>query len=182
MAVLGAAFFMPASATAHEDTPDTRAIRGILTSHHSPLPWWTIDAFKKAHPDFDIAGYLTVVQCESGMGTTGGSARYCNPGNIKYRAGTKEIWHTLASGKWYCKGQGWYNVYPDMYTGQRAVIRLLYDSPHGYNALLAAHDWEGFSRMYFGGPAIAGYYTYLGNLRKVHDRLVAEAAMWGATW
>lgn len=158
---------------------DHTAIRGILSEHRSPLPPWTIEAFADLHPEFSIAGYLTVMQCESGMGTTGGSAKYNNPGNIKFVEGGKDVWHTLASGIWYCKGQGWYNCYPDMYTGQRAAIRLLYDSKHGYNALLAAHDWEGFGRIYYGAHVPA---QYLRNLKAAHNRIVREAAAYGATW
>jgi hypothetical protein len=138
---------MPTNALAYEDTADTQAIRGILLAHRSPLPWWTVAAFKNQHPDFDVAGYLAVMQSESGMGTTGGSARYNNPGNIKFcgwRApGDPKVWLLWQCGSWYCKGQGWYGVYSSMYWGQRAAIRLIYDT--GYNAQLAAHDWEGFS-------------------------------------
>ena len=160
---------------------DQLAIEGILAKHKSPLPSWTIVAFAQNHPDFDIAGYLTVVWCESSLGTTGGSFKHNNPGNIKYMEGSDKIWHTLATGKWYCKGQGWYNEYPDMYTGQRAVIRLLYDGKSGYNRLLADHEWTRFGRTYY-GAGVPGLNQYLKNLKSAHARIVKEAATYGAQW
>jgi len=169
-----------AQAASYEGTPDTLAIQGILKAHHSPLPWWTIAAFAEAHPDFDIAGYLTIMWCESSLGTTGGSHTYNNPGNIKHRAGGKEIWHTLAGGnKWWCAGQGWYNVYPDVYTGQRAGIRLIYE--WGYNAALAAHDWDGFAARYYGAN-VPGLAKYTAGLEAAHRLIVREAAKYGTAW
>jgi hypothetical protein len=172
---------MPAPEPQPEVNYDQLAVEGILQNHKSPLPPWTIVAFAQNHPDFDIAGYLTVVWCESSLGTTGGSFRHNNPGNIKYMKGSDKIWHTLATGKWYCKGQGWYNEYPDMYTGQRAVIRLLYEAKGKYNALLAAHEWTRFANAYFGAN-VAGKAQYIRNLKSAHARIVKEAATYGAVW
>ena len=162
-------------------TPDAIAVQKFLKNHKSPLPWWTIAAFKEAHPDFDIAGYLTVIWCESSLGTTGGSARYNNPGNIKYMQGSDKFWHKLAVGKWLCPGQGWYNRYLDIYTGQRAAIRLIYDSKYHYNTLLAAHDWEGFAAIYY-GEKVAGLAQYTANLEAAHALIVREAARYGVSW
>lgn len=161
--------------------PDKLAVEGILSKYRSPLPEWTILAFKQSHPDFDIAGYLTVMFCESSLGTTGGSRKYNNPGNIKYVKGSDKIWQTLASGTWWCPGQGRYNRYPDMYTGQRAAIRLIYDSKYGYNAKLAAHDWVGFGAIYY-GQNVPGLAKYVSNLKAAHKLLVKEAAKYGAVW
>ena len=163
------------------ENPDKLAVEGILSRYKSPLPPWTIIAFKGQHPDFDIAGYLTVMMCESSLGTTGGSAKYNNPGNIKYMKGSDKIWHTLATGKWFCKGQGWYNTYASMYYGQRAAIRLIYDAKAGYNAKLAAHQWSAFGRTYFGAN-VPGLQQYLRNLQRVHASIVKQAAAYGAQW
>ena len=182
-AVLVAAFFMPANARAYVDSPDTVAIQGILQEHHSPLPWWTVAAFKASHSDFDVAGYLAVMEAESSMGRTGGSARYCNPGNIKFcgwRApDDPKVWLRWQCGSWYCKGQGYYGRYPTMYWGQRAAIRLIYDA--GYNRQLAAHDWDGFSKRYY-GTNVKGRSSYIADLRAAHNRIVQEARAYGVAW
>ena len=164
---------------------DKVAVEGILSKYRSPLPPWTILAFKESHPDFDIAGYLTVMWCESSLGTTGGSFKYNNPGNIKwggYRApDDPKVWLRWMNGKWYCKGQGWYGTYPSMYWGQRAAIRLIYDSAHEYNTMLADHEWDAFAAVY-DGSKVPGIAKYTANLEAAHALLVREAAKYGASW
>lgn len=156
---------------------DRAAVEGILAKYRSPLPPETIIAFAEAHPDFDIAGYLAVVWCESSLGKTGGSFRYNNPGNIK-PSRPENLWQQLASGRWYCRGQGWYNRYASMYLGQRAVIRLLYD--RSYNTWLRTHQWERFARLYYG--AAPGRSIYIRNLRAAHGLIVRLAKGYGASW
>lgn len=164
-----------------ELTPDQMAIRAILAQYHSPLPCWTIEAFAQSHADFDIAGYLAVMMCESTLGTKGGSARNNNPGNLKFggwRApDDPKVWLRWMNGYWYSPGQGIYGSYPSMYWGQRSSIRLIYDT--GYNAQLAAHDWWGFANRYYGAGVTSVYVT---NLQAAHDRFVRAAAKYGAVW
>jgi hypothetical protein len=166
-----------------ELTADQQAIRAILSQYRSPLPPWTIEAFAGNHPDFDIAGYLAVMMCESSLGTTGGSFRYNNPGNIKFggwrAADDPKVWLRWMNGSWHCRGQGVYGTFPSMYWGQRAAIRLIYET--GYNARLAAHDWWGFANRYY-GRTVAGISGYVANLRAAHNRLVKTAALYGAAW
>lgn len=172
------------SAQATITDQDRAAIRGILTQYRSPLPAYTIEAFADAHEDFDIAGYLTVMWCESSLGTTGGSRRYNNPGNLKFSR-APGIWYELMSGRWYCRGQGYYGKYPSMYAGQRAAIRILYDanSPWGHSLmpLLVGHQWDSFSRHYF-GTGVSGRWAYVRNLRAAHALIVRLAAGYGARW
>jgi hypothetical protein len=181
LTILGGLMTTEAQADILKPNPDTLAIQGILAKYKSPLPWWTISAFHTAHPDFDLSGYFTVMSAESSLGTTGGSHTYNNPGNLRPAKGSTKIWQTLATGQWFCPGQGWYNVYPDMYTGQRAAIRLIYDSDHHYNALLAAHKWEAMASIYY-GAGVAGLAGYIKSLKAVHARIVKEAAKYGASW
>lgn len=178
-ALLGGLFVAPAQALTDADRA---AVRGILAEYRSPLPPWTIEAFAESHPDFDLAGYLAVMFCESRLGTIGGSARYNNPGNIKFCGwmdpADLRVWLRWQNGAWYSPEQGWYGTYPSMYWGQRAAIRLIYDA--GYNAQLAAHDWRGFARRYYGsGP---GLEQYIRNLRAAHALMVRKAAAYGAGW
>ena len=185
-AVAITAVFIPglfaAPALAWTET-DTTALRSILSEHRSPLPPWTIEAFAALHEDFDVAGYLAVMWAESSLGTTGGSARHNNPGNIKFggwRApDDPKVWLRWMSGSWYCRGQGTYGTYLSMYWGQRAAIRLIYDT--GYNAQLAAHDWWGFANRYF-GRNVPGISRYVANLRAAHGIIVRKAAAHGAVW
>lgn len=163
------------------DTPNTVAIQRFLAKHHSPMPWWTIAAFAHGHPDFSIPGFLSVMWCESSLGTTGGSARYNNPGNIKYLRGSVAIWQTLATDTWFCPGQGVYNVYPDMRTGTRAAIRLIYEGKSGYNAKLAAKDFERFASIYY-GQNVPGLAKYVDCLERAHALIVREAAHYGVQW
>lgn len=153
--------------------PDKLAVEGILSKYRSPLPEWTILAFKQSHEDFDIAGYLTVMWCESSLGTNCGIATN-NPGGIKGGpVGT--VWRDLRVGV----GKRGFNLYANMYDGQRAAIRLIYDK--GYNAQLAAHDWTGFGNRYY-GKGVPGLARYIRNLKAAHKILVAEAAKYGAIW
>lgn len=162
---------------------DELAVKGILADHGSPLPWWTICAFAESHPDFSIAAYLAVMWCESSLGTTGGSARYNNPGNIKWGGwmdpDDSRVWYRWMNGSWYCPGQGTYGTYPSMYWGQRAAIRLIYDA--GYNADLAAEDWWGFSNRYY-GAGVPGISRYVANLEAAHKLIVKEAREYGTLW
>lgn len=153
-------------------TADTAAIRGILAEGRSPLPWWTISAFAASHPDFDIAGYLAVVWAESSLGR--GCDYKCNPGSIK-GGSVGRIWRDLRIGV----SPAGYNVYCNMYEGQRAAIRLIYDA--GYNAHLAAHDWWGFANRYY-GRYVPGINGYVANLKAAHARVVKMAAAYGAVW
>ncbi|NLX20690.1 MAG: hypothetical protein GXY55_03325 [Phycisphaerae bacterium] len=180
--ILGAVFFCaPVQAAEWEGTADSAALRAIYAKAHSPLPWWTPAAFKASHPDFDCAAFCAVLQCESSLGTTGGSARYNNPGNIKFKGWREpddpKVWLRWMNGSWYCPGQGTYGTFPSMYWGQRAAIRLIYDC--GYNAMLADEDWWGFANRYY-GAGVPGISRYVSNLRTAHDLIVKEAREYGA--
>lgn len=161
---------------------DKLAIEGILGRYQSPLPYWTIEAFADSHPDFDIAGYLTVAWCESSLGTTGKSFRFNNPGNIMYHPKTwapEKVWYTWQTGGFKSAGR-LFGAYESMYMGQRALIRLLYDHPAGYNTLLREHRWDEFGRIYYGpGEGLA---DYIRNLKAAHALILKEAAKYGATW
>jgi hypothetical protein len=163
-------------------TPDEAAVQKILAQYHSPLPWWTITAYARAHPDFDIGGYLTVAFCESDYCTIGKSATYHNPGNIIARPPYYEswrVWYTWQIGTFTSSGR-LFGAYPDAYTGQRALIRLLYDHPNGYNALLREHKWYPFAVKFYGtGP---GLDAYVADLVAAHARIVKQAARYGAMW
>jgi len=98
MAAIVALFIWAAPAAAQwEKTPDARAIQAIYREAGSPLPWWTVAAFKYTHPDFDVAGYLAIIKMESSLKTTGGSARYHNPGNMRFAGwrepGDPKVWY-----------------------------------------------------------------------------------------
>ena len=167
-----------ADAAQADTTPTTMDfLERYLGSQDSPLPAYTIYWFWRAHPDFDIAGYLTVMAAESSLGTTGGSRRYNNPGNLKPSQASNP-WQQLASGTWYSKGQGTYNRYPDMYTGQRAAILLIYAR---YNSALAGHNWSGFARRYY-GEGVSGLGSYTSNLAVLHSRILRDAARYGLVW
>jgi hypothetical protein len=149
---------------------DREAVYGILAAHKSPLPAETILAFKASHPDFDIGGYLAVMWAESSLGTAG---RLNNPGSI--RGGTiGTIWRDLRVG---VTSRG-YNRYGSAYDGQRAAIRLIYD--RGYNSTLAAGDFAGFARRYYG--SVPGRAAYVRTLIAAHRILMREAAAYSATW
>ena len=158
-------------------------LEGFLSKYNSPLPVEPILLFKLLHPDFDIAGYLTVAWCESSLGTTGGSARYNNPGNIKWggwrKPGDPKVWYLWMNGYWYCRGQGTYGTYSSMKWGQQANIRLLYDV--GYNEMLSEHNWIGFANHYF-GRGVPGKNSYIRNLRAAHSIVVNAAAEYGLNW
>jgi hypothetical protein len=149
---------------------DREAVYGILAKHKSPLPAETIVAFAESHPEFDIAGYLAVMWAESSLGK--GCDYKCNPGSIR---GGKvgSLWRDARIGV----SRAGYNVYPDIYTGQRAAIRLLWE--RGYNELLAADNWWGFANRYY-GRGVPGIGRYVANLRAAHSIIVREAAQWGA--
>jgi len=149
---------------------DELAVKGILADHGSPLPWWTICAFKDTHPAFDIAGYLAVMWAESSLGKTCDYKN--NPGSIK-GGSVGTVWRDLRIGV----SPAGYNVYRSIYDGQRAAIRLIYDC--GYNADLAAEDWWGFANRYY-GRGVPGISGYVANLRAAHDLIVKEAREYGA--
>ena len=176
------AAFLVFGATALASTPEENAVRGILAAYRSPLPWWTITAFKGSHEEFDIAGYLTVAFCESDYGTIGKSKTFNNPGNIIARPRTYEpwrVWWTWQTGTFISAGRA-FGVYSDPYTGQRALIRLLYDHPNGYNGLLHEHQWYAFASAYSGpGP---GLDAYVADLVAAHARIVKQAAACGLAW
>ena len=151
---------------------DELAVKGILADHGSPLPWWTICAFKDTHPAFDIAGYLAVMWAESSLGKTCDYKN--NPGSIK-GGSVGTVWRDLRIGV----SPAGYNVYRSIYDGQRAAIRLIYDC--GYNAMLAAEDWWGFANRYY-GAGVPGISRYVANLKAAHDIIVQEAAEWGVVW
>ena len=176
--LVGGLLYAPASAAplySQEVTGpslDELAVKGILADHGSPLPWWTICAFFDTHPQFDIASYLAVMWAESSLGKTCDYKH--NPGSIKGGpVGT--VWRDLRIGV----SPAGYNVYRSIYDGQRAAIRLIYDT--GYNAQLAAHDWWGFANRYF-GRNVPGISRYVANLRAAHGIIVRKAAAHGAVW
>ena len=151
---------------------DELAVRGILQEHGSPLPWWTIVAFKDTHPQFDIAGYLAVMWAESSLATTCDYKH--NPGSIR-GGSVGTVWRDLRIGV----SPAGYNVYKSIYDGQRAAIRLVWDC--GYNAQLAAEDWWGFANRYY-GAGVAGISRYVTNLEAAHGMIVKEAREWGVVW
>ena len=159
------------TAKAEISPADKAAVEGILAAHHSPLPAYTIVAFAEDHPDFDIAGYLSVMWAESSLGCAG---RLNNPGSIKGGA-VGSVWRDLRVG---ANARG-YNRYASIYDGQRAAIRLLYD--RGYNTQLAAGDWWGFANRYY-GRGVPGIGGYVANLKAAHGILVKEAAGYEALW
>jgi hypothetical protein len=173
VAVLVAAFFMLASpALAYQDAPETAAIRGILQAHDSPMPWWTISAYAHSHPDFDVASLLAVAWAESSLGK--GARSHRNVGSIK-GGPVGSLWRDLRIGV----TRSGYNIYPDMRAGTRALIYLLME--RGYNAQLAAGDFWGFARRYYGAN-IPGIARYVANLQAAHGIIVREAATYGLDW
>jgi hypothetical protein len=120
-----------------------------ISGHVSQLPSFTIGAFSRAHPDFDVSGFLAVMWAESSLGTTCDYKH--NPGSIKGGA-IGSPWRDLRTGV----SRNGYNIYPDMYTGQRAAILLIYSR---YNSVLANHQWSAFCNRYYGAgiPGIGGY-------------------------
>jgi hypothetical protein len=166
--VLGFIIVQPAKAN------DDEAIHHVLKELKSPLPGYTISAFKKNNPDFDIAGYLAVVGAESSYGRDMYAQRHFNVGSIK-GGSVGKIWRDLRIGT----TPAGYNVYRNFYDGQRAAIRLIYDA--GYNKQLRNHDWEGFANRYY-GKDVPGKDQYIKNLKIHHDRIVKMAREKGAKW
>lgn len=171
-ALIIAAFFVGPVKATDPTGLDSDAIRGILSDARSPLPWWTIVAFKDTHPQFDIAGYLAVMWAESSLGKTCDYKH--NPGSIK-GGSVGTVWRDLRVGV----SPAGYNIYRTIYDGQRAAIRLIYDC--GYNAMLAAEDWWGFSNRYY-GAGVPGISRYVANLRAAHALIVKEARNYGVQW
>jgi hypothetical protein len=174
--ILCAAFAGPVQA---EDD----AIQSILAEYKSPVPWWNISAFAASHADFDVAGFLAVLQCESGLGTTGKSAKYNNPGNIVFVGWANQYDFSLRP--WLLWQSGWFEsagqrfgAYQSMYWGCRAAVRLFYD--RGYNTLLREHQWYGFAVKWYGDKP--GLDQYAANLVAAHARFVGEGAERGVTW
>jgi hypothetical protein len=172
----------PALAAEWDQTPDARAIQAIYREAGSPLPWYTVAAFRSSHPAFDVAGFLAVLWCESGLGTTGKSRTYHNPGNIKFCGWMDptdpRVWLRWQCGAFRAAGAP-YGHYLSHYWGQRAAIRLIWD--RGYNEDLAAGDWWGFASRYY-GAGVPGIATYVRNLQVAHDRFVRIAASHGCAW
>lgn len=157
--IVGAALTLALAGSAQALTDDQ--VQQVLTKFGSPLPSWTIGAFSRAHPDFDVAGYLAVAWAESSLGKDCGIATN-NPGCIK-GGPVGSVWRDLRVGT-----RRGFNLYASLYDGQRALIRLLYD--RGYNASLASHDWWGFSARYY-GAGVSGRSAYTRNLRRAHELL-----------
>ena len=161
-------------------------LQGFLKTHGNPapssLPPDTIYWFWRSHQDtFDIASYLTVVWCESNLGTTGYSKLWNNPGNIK-PSNYPGIWQQLATGSGTTPDGQSLNKYPDIYTGQRAVIRLLHDYNNNfYMQKLMNHDWRGFANVYY-GKNVPGIEGYIVNLQGAHTHIVKDAAAAGFKW
>lgn len=165
----------PVSAAEYDDyltTVDTAAIRGILQKYDSPLPWWTIAAFKYNCPSFDAAGFLAVAWAESSLGK--GCDYKNNPGSIK-GGPPGALWADLSLGR----SPAGYNIYPDLRAGTRAMIHLLME--RGYNQVLASHDFRRFANRYY-GRHVPGLEGYLRNLCSAHARIVSDAARYGADW
>jgi hypothetical protein len=153
------------------------AIQGILAKYDSPVPWWNISAFAASHADFDVAGFLAVLQCESGLGTTGKSRTYNNPGNIVFSGWASEASDGFALRPWLLWQSGWFTsagqcfgTYPSMYWGCRAAVRLFYD--RGYNTLMREHQWYAFAVRWYGDKP--GLDQYAANLVAAHARFVRE--------
>ena len=159
---------------------DAKAVQGILQKYHSTMPVSVFIDFKQQHSDFDIAGALTVLFCESSLGTTGGSFRHNNPGNIKFGGwdpSPSKPWLLWMNGYWNCKGQGRYGTYSTMAIGTKADVYLLYR----YNASLRSHNWSSFANSYF-GRNVPGIGAYKRNLAAAHSLIVRLAKTYGAIW
>jgi hypothetical protein len=174
-------FMFAAPALAEPSYLDRDAIQGICAAHHSPLPWWTLSAFLESHPDFDVASFLAIMQCESGMGVNCGVATN-NPGGIKFAGWARYDPLGFADRPWLLwqsdvahTSHGDFGIYATMYWGQRAAIRLWYDK--GYNALDPA---EAALRWY--GAGVAGSGQYLSNFLTARGRFVKEAHEYGVVW
>lgn len=170
--------FFVGQVQAAPNAADATALDAILSAHKSPLPDYTILAFAKAHPGFSIANYLTVMQCESGMGTTGLSAKWCNPGNIIWGGRNPFVakpWLTLQTGYFLAEGGRKFGRYPDMYTGQRAAILLLWAH------YMPIESWQAFADVWY-GKSVPGLAQYVQNLEGAHASIVKQAAKYGAKW
>jgi hypothetical protein len=126
---------------------------------------------------------LTVAFCESAYATVGQSRTFNNPGNIIARPHSWEpwrVWYTWQTGTFMSAGR-WFGAYPDMYTGQRALIRLFYDHPNRYNDLMREHRWYRFAALFY-GEGVPGLDGYVANLVAAHARIVKRAASLGCAW
>lgn len=165
---------------AYLETADTAAIRAIYSMERSPMPWWTVAAFKYAHPDFDVAGFLAILKAESGLGVNCGIASN-NPAGIKFGGWAASnpdlaVWHLWMNG-YRCNSHGSFGTYSSLYWGQRSAVLLIYQH---YNEDLATHDWYAVGRYH--GRSVSGYGTWARNVRAAHDRYVSMAVSYGATW
>ncbi|MFA5448112.1 MAG: hypothetical protein WC233_07525 [Sphaerochaeta sp.] len=151
-------------------TADTAAIRGILAEGRSPLPWWTISAYKYNNPGFDVAGLLAILNAESSLGR--GCDYKCNPGSIK-GGPVGSLWRDLRIGT----SPAGYNVYPDLRAGLRAAILLIHTH---YSKALASGNWYRVGAYY--GREVDGYSGWLRDVKVSRARYVRMAARYGAVW
>jgi len=160
-------------------------LRDILADRDSPLASVadTPAAFWRSHRDFDLGGWLAVVWAETSLARDSFAARTHNIGCIR-GGSVGRPWRDWRTGT----TAGGFNIYADLYMGQRAHIWLIYaparhSSTSGgrvsYNQLLSRHQWSEFARIYWGGDYPA---SYVATLRTAHDKIVADAAERGLRW
>lgn len=149
----------------------------ILESRDSPLAdeVWTPVAFRRTQgAGFPLLGYYAVGWAETNLARDGFYAQTFNLGCIR---GGKEgsPWRDWRIGTY--KG---FNVYENSRMGQRALLRLLWE--RGYAPLLAAHDWRGFTKKYWGSD----YYSnpghreeYIADLAAAYRLLVSDGKKFG---
>lgn len=124
----------------------------MLQHFDSPLAdeGYTVVAFWRAHPEFDIHAFYAVLWAESSLGK--GTMRHRNVGSIKGgKVGT--LWRDLRTGTF----GGGYNHYDSFRDGQRAALRLILERYNG--SLLRGSNLQ---RYY--GYRVAGWSSYRANV------------------
>jgi hypothetical protein len=154
LALIAGLFAFPISAFAGQP----QALQALLDTYQSPLSAAAIAEVQLRHPGFFIPGFLGVMECESGLGRTGGSFTYNNPGNIAPGSPTNP-WQQLANGQWWCASEGrYYNTYPTMYAGTKAAALLI---AQRFNHYLVNGQWLSFTHVYKGVPPFEAYSQHL---------------------
>ncbi len=165
-----------------EPDPSVKKLQIILSKYQSPLSAQDIMSFYRTHPGFDVGRFLTVMWCESSLGTTGKSRDYNNPGNIIFVGWSSQNpeyfmarpWLLWQNGYFHSQGQR-FGSYSSMEIGTKAVLNLL---SQRYSTLW--YDWSRFGPVYYGKKA--GVSKYVSELRAAHKLLIREAAAVGWRW
>lgn len=169
-------------ASAQGNDPSTEKLQSILGKYHSPLPAQDIMDFYRSHSDFDVGRFLTVMWCESSLGTAGKSRDHHNPGNIIFAGWSSRNpkyfearpWLLWQNGYFHSRGQR-FGTYSSLEIGTKAAMTLLSEK---YTAIW--HDWSRFGSIYYGKKA--GVTEYVSELKSAHRLLVREAAAVGWRW